>query len=531
MAADVAAVLAGRIRYYVDSDEHRHGTSFHDRPVRPPSELSKEDPSELVVLVASMYGEEIRRRLPELIRPQTYAVILVAPLHAAAWAVNIRSRRRAARPRPRKILIVGGYGYRNIGDEAQLDATLADLRARFPDRLLRVLTPDPEHTHRSHGGCLVGEAPRIAFYDADRSPMYWLQTRRHKAAFLARSWWLLAHAWLIKLGAPLALVKPRRVALLEEIATAELIFFSGGGYLTGSTLSRLWDGAFLMRIAYVLDTPVVLSGQTIGLWNSRFSRWLARRALDRTALIATRDGEASLTTLGELGLCGPRVMVTCDDALFDRTAAAPSAIRAAFAASGIDSDLAARPYLVFNAHDWGVTTSEDRQQLVSRLLSILDRLRDIGAPPVIGLPMVPADSEVLLEIERLRPGGWYRMLRVGDQLDLARGVIRDSHLCLSMKHHPLIFAIGERVPAISLTRGGYYAHKNVGALTLVGLGECAVNLLDDDYLPRLEAIYRRLTAERQRISEQIEDALRPLATRRSAFFDAVEEVVGGAAAG
>lgn len=529
----VDAVLATRVQYYVDSHAERQGTAFAHTIVRPPSALEGESEAGVVVLIASMYEADIRRQIAALRLKTDPAVIAVASMHE--WAASpawwrrqlrrYRDRRKVRSPvSERKILLVGGYGAGNLGDEAQLSGTLKELKRRFPGFLIKVLTPTPHRTHLEHGGCLVGEAPRQAFYDLDRSSLYGLARGWTKLRFLARSWWLLLHAWLVRAGVPIALVRPRRMALLHDLATARLVLFVGGGYLTGDTLSRLWDGLFLMRMARVLRVPTALSGQTIGVWNSRFTRRLARTGFECADVIATRDAEASPAALAGLGLRRPRVFATCDDALFLDADTTVDEVAAAFERSGLDARVARGPYVVLNAHFWGVR-SEDRGALVTKLLAMVDSLRSAGVPALVGVPMLGSDAEALLAIERARPDGWFRMLRSDDNVGLTRAVIRGSYLCVSMKHHPIVFALGEKVPAISLTRGAYYAHKNLGALGLVGLSDYGIDLARDDCRVQFDALYRRVAANRAALVDRIANALPSLAARRRMFFDDVEALV------
>jgi coenzyme F420 hydrogenase subunit beta len=543
MGAEVGRALLGRIDYFVDGSPERTAGHFHGRPVFAPSALECESADDLLILVASLHDEAIRERIESLALTGSPAIVSVAPIRtwarARPWyrrpprrvAAPRKPARRPALTRERKILVVGGYGYQNAGDEAQLSATLAELRSRFPTHVVKVLTPNPSRTHVDHDRCVVGEAPRLAFYDSDRSPLYDLSSRWRKFRFLARASWLLLQAGLVRRGMPTALVGARRAALLYDLATADLLYFSGGGYLTGKTLSRLWDGSFLLLMARMMGTPSVLAGQTLGLWNSRLTRALARRAFAGASVIATRDNDGSRDAVRDLGLFGPRVMTTCDDALLmpreDWRAIATDAL----ASSGFAPDVVNGPYVVLNAHYWGVNGEDERAALVARLAEALDTLRHLGVPAVVGLPMVPEDAATLTDLERARPDGWFRMLRYDGHFRVARAVIATSRLCVSMKHHPLIFAMGEGVPAISLSRGPYYEQKNIGALGLVGLQDCNVPIDREDFAARFLTAAGRAEAEHESISQQVKHSLGELAARRDAFFDMVERLVPAPRAG
>jgi SAM-dependent methyltransferase/polysaccharide pyruvyl transferase WcaK-like protein len=553
MARDVVRAIGPRIDFFVDNDPTQHGGMCCGLPIRPPSAL-KDCGGGTLVLIASMHDEPILCQTASSGLDRGIGLVAVRPLsERAAAPLFARSKQAAAAgrrsvervwrrvrgavhaprgpKRERKILIVGGYGFRNAGDEAQLSSTLHELGARFPGHRLKVLTPNLQQTQDLHA-CQVGEAPRLAFYDLDVSRLYALDTWWKKLVFLARASWLLVQARLVRAGLPVVGICARRATLLHDLATAELLVFCGGGYLTGRTLSRLWDGMFLIRMAHAMGTPAVLSGQTIGIWNSRFSRRLAKWGLERAAVIATRDADRSINALEDLRLRRPRVMATCDDALcMDGADAGAAHLAGAFAAAGFPRVPERGTYIALNAHYWGLASEEDRSHLRDQVVAILDRLAAEGAPPVVGVPMHRVDVETLEAIQRMRPDGRFRVLRCEDDFRVARTAIGRSGLCVAMKHHPLIFALGQRVPAISLARGDYYEHKNGGALGLVGLAACSVRLTDPDYLDRFTALYRQLTGASGDVAVRLGQALPRLAAARRAFFDAVGDVLAAAPVG
>ena len=69
--------------------------------------------------------------------------------------------------RQNKILILGGYGGNNVGDDAQLAGTIEDLNKTIPEATKVVLTPDLAQTAQRHETSIVGYAPRVSFFDYD----------------------------------------------------------------------------------------------------------------------------------------------------------------------------------------------------------------------------------------------------------------------------------------------------------------------------------------------------------------------------
>ena len=54
-------------------------------------------------------------------------------------------------PAPPDALIIGHYGFKNLGDEAILTGMLTLLRDKFPDGRWTVASGDPDDTRRRHG--------------------------------------------------------------------------------------------------------------------------------------------------------------------------------------------------------------------------------------------------------------------------------------------------------------------------------------------------------------------------------------------
>lgn len=536
MAEQVTAALGDRVASLVDNDPSKQGGTWANRAVGAPQDLVNLEPG-TVVLLTSLYSVEMAQQIAQLGLDRRLRVIDVRPIYDAV------SRRRARRTRVvarlnamcgtvrarslaayRKILVVGGYGYRNTGDEAQLNANLVELRHRFPTHLVKVLTPDPPYTHVEHHACAVGEAPRLAFYDAGSSPVYGLSTLAAKTRFLWRSAWIYVNAWLVRFGCPTVLLGARRSALLYELSTADLVYYSGGGYLTGSTLSRLWDGAFFMAFARVLKVPVVLSGQTIGLWNSRFSRRLASWALRHATVVGTRDESRTLAALAGIRVDPSRIVPGCDDALFcerERDVERMSAIRRQLQLGENDQ------YVALNVHYWGLGTASRRQWLLDRVARAVAWLQQETNLRVRLVPMFPTDREAMDDLAGQRPDLDLVTLDYNYDFRVARAVIAGSEVCVTMKHHPIVFALGEGVPAVSLALSEYYHHKNGGALGLFGLETLNVRLDDDDWLERFCTAFGDAWSRRAEIASAVSVRLAEFRRGREQFWRRVTAACHG----
>ena len=84
------------------------------------------------------------------------------------------------------ILILGGYGYGNTGDEAQLNESIKLMNNNFKDYKIIVLTPNPEYTEKVHN-CNVDLAPREAFFNS-KSPdtIYWIKNKKEEKLMIKK---------------------------------------------------------------------------------------------------------------------------------------------------------------------------------------------------------------------------------------------------------------------------------------------------------------------------------------------------------
>lgn len=449
--------------------------------------------------------------------------MLKAPFVVMKWPFRCARFRRGKESGD--ILIVGGYGYGNLGDEAQLHTTWRKLEKIFPDRNIRVLTPDPEATRSLHG-CVVGEAPRLAFFDTDTSPLYQLVNRKRRVVFLLRVASIYFNALMMRAGLPPFMLKTRRASLLEAVRTAGMVFFCGGGYLTGATRSRLWDGALLGRLAHLFNVPLVLSGQTMGLWDGSLSRWIAGWGFSHARLISLRDPVDSPADLKKAGISGAHVVLTHDDALFSEKVSHPGAIAGILRRAGMKNPDGETGYRVFQFHYWGRRDPEGRMEALGQAESVVRSMTADGFSVVL-VSMTPADDFALGDLHRRCLDLELPMVRGEKDFRVVRGVIGNARLCVAMKHHPLVFALGEGVPVISLARSAYYVHKNAGALTLFGMEAFSLDLDSPYWFQEFERLLGRAERERTDLCSRIRSEGARLKRLGEDFFRNIDELLAG----
>jgi polysaccharide pyruvyl transferase WcaK-like protein len=399
---------------------------------------------------------------------------------------------KAIRHRPTgviKIIILGGFGYGNTGDEAQLGANLQLWKKIFPHADVTVLSPNPAYTLAQHG--VHSEyASRVIFFNANAEPHHF---KASDAVFKRRFWfvWLrmLLNVHLMRAGFSPVFASAEEADLLLTLHRADIVHVSGGGFLTGMTRSRLWDTSLVMFICQRLGTPYFLTGQTIGMFQSNADRWLARKALAKASSISLRDAYHSSTALIELGIEKERLVCSVDDALFCAKST-PEATRKILSNSGLDTN---KPYICVNYH-YREMSDDTKQASTERLAMLLDQLVENTAVQILLVPMHLVDeaAEQAVINTMKQPA---HLMQYPYDYRIARGAIAEAECLVSFKHHPLIFALGEGVPCMSISLDEYYWHKNDGAMQNLGqqafcvhgeqfYDESTVNLLNTFYANR-----------------------------------------------
>lgn len=424
-----------------------------------------------------------------------------------------------------KIVLFGGFAGSNQGDEAQIDETYRVFLSRYPEYEIKILSHVKDYTYRHHMNCSVGNNSRLALWNIDNPEVnsYKCSTDEEKRCFLEIGDKAIEIARkMMQKEQNLSEYDGRIFDFLNEIKTSNLVVFSGGGYLTGKTLSRLWDHLYVMRIANIFNVPYILTGHTIGLWDSDFSKEFAKSELGKAKYISLRDAHESPKALREIGISGDKIIVTHDDALFCRK---DNDISRLLNYMGVRS----KQYVTVNAHFWGVKTYEDQIFIIKYILNVINTIIDNTIYDVVLLPMTKDDVLPLNYIYDKTDNSRIHIINaMGDEdYDFAkiRAVIADSRLCITMKHHPIIFAMGEKIPTIALCYRDYYVHKNKGALELFGLGKYAVNIENEASYDYFYDLLKEILQSELKIRDCIEERLLEMSKMRNGMFKIVDKIL------
>lgn len=374
-----------------------------------------------------------------------------------SWSyLDIRDERRP------KVLMASGFGYGNVGDEAQLGACIGRWKRACPDTTVTLLSPNPAYSAALHGE-RVEWASRVAwfrsnttgpYFDDSRFPSFWKNLRRR----------LECSVRLYRGDLALSFCTAREMRIVELVREHDLVHISGGGFLTGKTRSRLWDFCLLMRVCQLLGKPYLLTGHNIGVFQDWNDRKIAAMGLKKALYIGLRDKGLSERELAEIGISGDHVVSTCDDALFcDRLGT--ETIRKSLVSQGGDPS---KPWAAVNFHHWGQAEGS-REGIESRFATICDEIVRQYGIQVVMIAMTPSDVEPERKVvSRMKEKGI--CFPYSPDYRMVRGIIADAAFVFTMKHHPIVFAQGESVPIVSVALDPYYLHKNKGAMENTGDG-------------------------------------------------------------
>lgn len=162
-----------------------------------------------------------------------------------------------------KILIAGYYGFGNLGDELILSSVISQLKSRYQNPELTVLSANPSETTEYHR---VNAIPRW-------NPMV-----------VAR------HLW-----------------------RNDFLIVGGGGLIQNKTSRRsLFYYLGLIALARFVHCPVILFAMGVESLEGKFARWFTRKILTSPEVKITVRDEASKRVLCDIGLPSPLVHITAD---------------------------------------------------------------------------------------------------------------------------------------------------------------------------------------------------------------------------
>lgn len=353
---------------------------------------------------------------------------------------------------PRRVFLIGDVGGEptfHLGDEAMLHANLERLREIDPGAELTVASRDPAWTARRYG---VRSVPRpdLSAVLSDGEP--------NEAAFER----LVSEALEPPAEGSGSAGRTVPAETARAIAEADSLLVSGGGNLNASWPEQLYERVIFLEMADRLGVAAAVTGQTLGPHLGSRHRELLRRVLSRLSFVGVR--EAYSWDVGHLlGVAPEHLVYHLDDAFFGPRFA-PSTGAAAPAGEGA-------PWI-------GVTVTR-LPGSVEQFAKQLERVARETGCRLVFVPHAKApdgDVEVARALaDLLGPGVEAEVVPV-PSAEEGRRLAEGAEMVLSMRYHPLVFAVAGGVPALGLYVDEYTRVKLRGALGHGGLDDWVLPL-------------------------------------------------------
>lgn len=219
----------------------------------------------------------------------------------------------------KKIVFIGGFGHKDVGDESMIETVIHRLKPKIKGNIEFLALADiPKNVEEYHKikaikslGSYFGSCSKLdkiflcfIYFFVKITEVIFSQNKNLSTkecacrifAFL-KGYYLVFNTYLFKiLGFTLLNGSIRRI--LQEIKSSDLLFNVGGANLNSYHWSAgLLSKGFTYYLFKVYRKPVIVSGQTIGPFSNYLDEWMARKLLNIPLLLTVRDVDDSLRLL------------------------------------------------------------------------------------------------------------------------------------------------------------------------------------------------------------------------------------------
>ncbi len=395
----------------------------------------------------------------------------------------------------KKIILIGGFGWQDIGDEAMPQTVIINLKKSIPELDIIMLSPNPEYTIAYHKERSI---PDINIYlreeiwivrklkSFDFYPFLLLgKIINHfcrRLIYICRCIYFIIAAKFAGDRIFLPINKDAK-RIIEEIRSAKLIFNNGGGNINSLFPDEMYKQCSMMLAAFALKVPIVVSGQTMGPYTKTIHRWIVKKAINRTEIITFRDLEVSKNRVKEIGVKRPTLLDTADDAISLPFLTKEDTIKMIVENGGEEwLKIPTEMVFVLNMNGYRMAMGKAKQDSFSaevELFAVLGNyfIKKHNAKII----MVPTDyalssddRPLLAEVKRRIENGKTIVIEKEYDAIQLKSLIGFGDFAIGSRYHFLVFAASMAVPFIGLANGIYQKTKLKGLLDLYGLSEYSI---------------------------------------------------------
>ena len=424
----------------------------------------------------------------------------------------------------RKVVIIGGFGWQDIGDEAMPQAVIYNLRRTISNLEIVMLSPQPAYTTKYHKERSIHDIN--AYLNRQPWLISKLTSRRlgivgkiinksypRRLVYFSR--WLyfliVVKCYSYKINLPLNKMAKE---ILNELATADLLFNNGGGNINTLLSGELYKQTLTILAASMLKIPVILSGQTIGPITTKIHALVVKVALNRVDTLTLRDRGISSQRLREIGVKKPVIKDTADDAI-DLPFLQSSKVNKLISENDGDGwqNLPAKIIAVMNMNGYLKAMGKDRidefDKEVELLSRIADRLVKTYGAKILLVPTdynTESDDRPLLIQIKNKMRHKEKDLVIEKEYDAIqyKSLIGLGDIAIGVRYHFAVFATSMGVPCIALANGVYQKTKLKGVMELYDLPDCFIaEDMDKVELDKIWSVVENVMKNRRQISLQL----------------------------
>jgi coenzyme F420 hydrogenase subunit beta len=396
-----------------------------------------------------------------------------------------------------KIVLMGGYGGQDIGDEAMPHADLINLRSLFGNDLdIVMLSPNPEYTIMFHREKSIKDLLELGHVHGNSIINKLLNIRASALSLL-----FIIGAYAEKFGISIRLWDNGR-NVLDELKYCDLIFNVGGGNLNSLIPQEFYKKGIIYLVAAILKKPVIVSGQTVGPFMGKFDRIFARFCLDKVHMITFRDKEISHKRLQDIGVQKPIMIDAADDAMTIPSITAEAAMEILLTEAGREwYDLKSDLLIALNLKGSAKLFKKkgELSDLSKECRFMADLADELAGKYHAKCILIPTDycpevddRETHLDvIKRVKNKSSVRAVN-GEYDDVSlKGLIGLCDAAIGSRYHFCVFAASQYIPFLGIASGIYQKTKLKGLADLCDLQSCFVEEEMDratvrEVLPKIE---------------------------------------------
>ena len=391
----------------------------------------------------------------------------------------------------RKIVIFGGYGNANTGDEAFLFTILRDLAEKNSSAEFTIFSDNPVHTRTLHQNLKVIYTGRFGLFDPS-------------VPFLAKLNWIGKS--------------------ILAIAESDL-FIVGAGTILQDYSHPLFIPFWLSKvsIAKIFKRKVMFYGIGAGPIKTKLGQFLVKTLVNQVDLITVR-GKTSKDELVKAGVNPQLIKITADPAV-SLSPCSPERVEKILTDENISLETSLKFGFClrhwFKTHrfsltkkTWNPEQKEKFQNIEIILTNMAEYLIEKYGAQIIFIPMSnqpPNDDRLTAKeiIDKMKHRDRARSIKGNYQPPEIQGILKHMDFILGMRLHSLILASSVYPPVV----GTAYALKTKDYLQELGLEEFVIELENISF-HRLKIIIDKCLENREEISDRLKKEM-PLFLKRN----------------